>query len=154
VKGRPDATAETSFAGGVTFRYIETSALLAARIENDPVASAAVRGEGRRFLSALTIGEAARRLIRAGVLQQLSSNQVRAALLWLGRFERRCHTLDITPAILARVRRPFPIEPVRTLDAIHLATIESIEEAPSTVAVVTRDRRIAENARAMGYFVE
>jgi predicted nucleic acid-binding protein len=62
--------------------------------------------------------------------------------------------VDITPTILARVRRPFPMEPVRTLDAIHLATIESIEEEPSVVAVVTRDRRLAENARAMGYVVE
>jgi hypothetical protein len=56
--------------------------------------------------------------------------------------------------VLARSRRPYPREPVRTLDAIHLATIEMREEDPSTVAVVTRDRRIADNARAMRYLVE
>jgi predicted nucleic acid-binding protein len=146
--------AEPSFAGGVSFRYIETSALLAARLEHDPAASEAVRGEGRRFMSALTLAEAARRLIRSGRAGQLSPEQVRGALLWLRQFQRRCHTVDITAAILARVKRPFPIEPVRTLDAIHLATIESIEEDTSVVAVVTRDRRLAENARAMGYLVE
>lgn len=154
MKRGPGVKTEPSIRGGASFRYIETSALLAARLEDDPVASEAVRGEGRRFLSALTIAEAARRLIRAGVVGQLSHLQVRAALLWVRRFSQRCHVVDITPAILARARRPFPIEPLRTLDAIHVATIESIEEDPSSVAVVTRDRRIADNARAMGYVVE
>lgn len=36
----------------------------------------------------------------------------------------RCFLVAVTDAILARVRRPFPIEPVRMLDAVHLATTE------------------------------
>ena len=50
--------------------------------------------------------------------------------------------------------RPFPVEPVRTLDAIHLATLEVLGEVPQLVTVVTRDARMGENARAMGYGVE
>ena len=50
--------------------------------------------------------------------------------------------------------RPFPIEPVRTLDAIHLATIEEIGETPPFITIVTRDRRVRENAKALGYAVE
>lgn len=136
------------------FRYIETSALLAARVEHDIEASAAVRGEGRRVMSALTGAEAARRFVRSGAVGEMTALQVRSALTWLRRFEGRCHVVPVTPAILARLRRRYAVEPVRTLDAIHLATIESLDEDPLNVAVVTRDRRIAENARAMGYLVE
>ena len=73
---------------------------------------------------------------------------------WLRRFQQRCHVVEIDDGVLARVSRPYPHEPLRTLDAIHLATLELREDAPSLVAVVTRDRRIAQNARAMGYLVE
>jgi len=50
-------------------------------------------------------------------------------------------------------RNPL-MEPVRSLDAIHLATVETIDADSSLVAVVTRDRRVRENALAMGYAVE
>ena len=56
--------------------------------------------------------------------------------------------------VLARVRRPFPVEPVRTLDGVHLATAESLGEPPQLVTVVTRDARVRDNARALGYAVE
>jgi hypothetical protein len=49
--------------------------------------------------------------------------------------------------------RPFPIEPIRTFDAIHLATAASLGEAPQLVTVITRDERVARNARALGYAV-
>lgn len=29
---------------------------------------------------------------------------------------------QVSEAVLARARRPFPVEPIRTLDALHLAT--------------------------------
>jgi hypothetical protein len=46
------------------------------------------------------------------------------------------------------------VEPVRTLDAVHIATVESLAEAPQLVAIVTRDHRVRENATALGYSVE
>jgi hypothetical protein len=61
--------------------------------------------------------------------------------------------MAVTEEILKRVARPFPAEPVRTLDAIHLATLESLGETPQLVTVVTRDERVARNARALGYAV-
>lgn len=140
--------------GGVRFRYVETSALLAVRLENDAEAREAIRGEGIRFVSALTLAEAHRRIIRTGATGHLSEPQIRASQVWIRRFGQRCQVVNVTDEILARVRRRFPIEPIRTLDAIHLATIEAIGEDPLQVAVVTRDRRIADNARAMGYLVE
>ena len=72
----------------------------------------------------------------------------------LGRFERRCYVVAVTEAVLTRVRRPFPIEPIRTLDAVHLATAEMLGEPPALVTIVTRDARVQENAEALGYSVE
>ena len=45
------------------------------------------------------------------------------------------------------------MEPIGTLDANHLATVESLGEPPHLVTVITRHTRIAENARALGYSV-
>jgi hypothetical protein len=49
---------------------------------------------------------------------------------------------------------PFPVEPIRTLDAVHLATAELLGEPPQLVAVVTRDAAVRDNARALGYAIE
>jgi predicted nucleic acid-binding protein len=146
--------AEPVQAGGAAARYIESSALIAARLEGDANARQSIRGEGVRFTSALTLAEFARRVVRVREVGQMDAVRARTVLAWLRHFERNCEIVDITDDVLARVRRPFPVEPLRALDAIHLATIEMRAEDPALVAVVTRDRRVADNARAMGYVVE
>lgn len=68
---------------------------------------------------------------------------------------------DLTRLLLARVARvglredvlvratyPFPA-PVRTLDAIHLATIAYLRQHGVSVELATYDNRMAEVARAM-----
>ncbi len=72
----------------------------------------------------------------------------------LRRFERRCYIVAVTDGVLARVRRPFPVEPIRTLDAVHLATAELLGEPPPLITVVTRDVRVRENAQALGYALD
>jgi predicted nucleic acid-binding protein len=137
-----------------TFRYIETSALLAALLEQDAAARNALRGKRRRITSALTFTEATRALVRARVAQRLTPAEERAGLRWLQAFRRRCDVVTITDAVLARAGRPFPVEPIRTLDAVHLATAELLGEPPQLITIVTRDSRVIDNARAMGYAVE
>jgi len=68
--------------------------------------------------------------------------------------ERRCYVVAVTDDVLARVRRPFPAESVRTLDAVHIATAESLGEPPQLMTIVTRDNRVRENATALGHSVE
>ena len=104
--------------------------------------------------SALTIAEAARAIVRARVNGRLSPNEERAAVRALRAFERRCFIVAVSDTVLARVGRPFPVEPVRTLDALHLATAEVLGEPPPLVTIVTRDGRVSDNARALGYAVE
>jgi predicted nucleic acid-binding protein len=83
----------------------------------------------------------------------LTPEQERASVLALRRFERRCYVVAVTDAVLARVRRPFPVEPIRTLDAVHLATAELLGEPPPLMTIVTRDDRVRENAVVLGYAV-
>jgi predicted nucleic acid-binding protein len=148
------AKAPTSSADTVGVRYIESSALVAALLERDRDALKSVRSRGRKVTSALTIAEAARAILRARAAARLTIDQERAAVRALGRFERRCFLVGVTDAILARVRRPFPVEPIRTLDAVHLATTELLGEPPPLIVVVTRDVRVRDNAQALGYTVE
>jgi predicted nucleic acid-binding protein len=134
-------------------RYIESSALVAALVEQDAEAQGELRELGRRVTSALTFAEATRAVLRARVTRRITPAEERAALRDLRALERHCSVFAVTEDVLTRAARPFPVEPVRTLDAIHLATIELIGEAPQLVTVVTRDQRVARNARALGYEV-
>jgi predicted nucleic acid-binding protein len=112
-----------------------------------------LRIAGQRVTSALTFAEASRALIRARVAGRITPADERAALRALQTFERRCAVIGVTDDVLTRAGRPFPVEPIRTLDAIHLATAELLGEAPQLVTLITRDDRVRENARALGYLV-
>jgi predicted nucleic acid-binding protein len=139
---------------GASVRYIESSALVAALLEGDAAALKSVRTRGRQVTSALTIAETARAILRARVGARLTADEERAAVRALRRFERRSFMVAVTDSVLARVRRPFPVEPIRTLDAVHLATAELLGEPPPLVTIVTRDARVRDNAEALGYAVE
>jgi predicted nucleic acid-binding protein len=135
-------------------RYIESSALVAALLERDAAALKSVRTRGRQVTSALTIAEAGRAILRARAGARLTADEERAAVRALRRFERRSFMVAVTDSVLARVGRPFPVEPIRTLDAVHLATAELLGEPPALVTIVTRDARVRDNAEALGYAVE
>ena len=117
-------------------------------------ARASIRAQGKRVTSALTPAEAARAILRGRATGRLSEAEERAATRGLQVFARRCDLVRVTDAVLARVGRPFPVEPIRTLDALHLATAEELAEPPALVTIVTRDARVRDNARAVGYAVE
>src|SRR5205809_7845527 len=112
------------------------------------------RGGASHVTSALCYPEAVRAISRERATGRLTAAEEQPAVRALRTFERRCFILYVDRAVLARVRRPFPNEPLRTLDAVHLATTELLGEAPQVVTIVTRDVRVRDNARALGYIVE
>ena len=57
--------------------------------------------------------------------------------------------MELTPPVLARALQPFPV-PVRTLDALHLATIDFIRGQGETVELASYDNRLLAAARALG----
>ena len=132
---------------------MESSAVLAGRLENDRAAIATLNAAGRRVTSALTWAEVARAVVRARCARRLDAQAEAVAIRDIGRLALTCEQVDVSDEILLRAGRPFPVEPVRTLDAIHLATLDMLGEAPERVLVVTRDARVRANARALGYAV-
>ena len=58
--------------------------------------------------------------------------------------------VGLVDEVVERAGRRFPLEPVRSLDAIHLATALDLVEAHPDLHVLTLDVRLAENARALG----
>jgi predicted nucleic acid-binding protein len=57
--------------------------------------------------------------------------------------------VEMAPTVLARAVEPFPV-PVRTLDAMHLATALFLAERRQRVDVATYDERMTRAARALG----
>jgi predicted nucleic acid-binding protein len=127
---------------------------MAALLEHDTKVTKRLPAGTRRVTSALTLSEAGRAIIRARATGRLTPDDERAAARALRTFEWRCFVLEVNQAVLDRVRRPFRVEPVRTLDAIHLATAELLGELPRLVTIVTRDERVRANALALGYATE
>ena len=57
--------------------------------------------------------------------------------------------IEMTELVLARALEPFPI-PVRTLDALHLATSEFLRGQGESVALASYDNRLLAAAQALG----
>ena len=151
----PSATANRpgGSAAVIQLIYVESSALVAALLEHDASVIKRLPAGTRRVTSPLTLSEAGRAIIRGRTTGRLTAESEKAAVRALRTFERRCFVLEVNQA-LDRVRRSFPAEPIRTLDAIHLATAELLGEPPQLVTIVTRDERVRANALALGYAIE
>jgi uncharacterized protein len=61
----------------------------------------------------------------------------------------RVALLELASPVLTRALEPFP-KPVRTLDALHLASTEFLRERQPAIRLATYDSRQAGVARAMG----
>ncbi len=64
----------------------------------------------------------------------------------------RVALVELAPPVLARALEPFPL-PVRTLDALHLATVDFLLARRQRVRLATYDDRQARAARAMGVVI-
>jgi predicted nucleic acid-binding protein len=65
------------------------------------------------------------------------------------RLLERLALLEMLPNVLARAVEPFPV-PVRTLDALHLASIEFLRGLGQKVELATYDDRLLAAARGLG----
>lgn len=138
----------------MVYVYIETSAILSVILGQEAAMAPTAPMPGPRFTSALTLAETRRVIARGEATGGLTPDEERRAGTVMELFFSDCDVVSLSDEILLRAGRRFPVEPVRTLDAIHLATIESVGMPPHLVRVVTRDRRVRENAVALGYQVE
>lgn len=98
---------------------------------------------GPRFASRLADFEV--RVRAAGRANQRSAEDVEAVLAQMQFVEMSVTALNLL------YRKP-PVG-VRTLDAIHLATLEHLHRTGRTMPLATYDRRLAAAAHAMGFQV-
>ena len=61
------------------------------------------------------------------------------------------HLWRLTLDIVDRARRPFPAEPVRSLDAIHLASALAVRATVPGVELLTLDDRIRRAGKKLGF---
>jgi predicted nucleic acid-binding protein len=80
--------------------------------------------------------------INARGLSASHGNEVRALI-------GRVALIELTPPVLARALEPFP-SAVRTLDALHLASIEFLRTQRQQIVLATYDKRMEVTARALG----
>ena len=132
--------------------YAESSAVLAWLLDEDSAA------EVRRLLGAsdlivasdLTLIECDRVLLRALALGELSEAEAADRRAHLATAASDWHTLRVAPEIVDRARRPFPGEPIRTLDAIHLASALAARAAVAGLGLLSLDERIRRAGSRLG----
>lgn len=124
--------------------YLDTSVLLAQLLAEDRVPGEELWQE-TLVSSRLLEYEVWTRLNALG----LSATHGEDARLLIGRVA----LLELAPSVLARALEPFPVA-VRTLDALHLASLHFLEERGQQVTLVTYDVRLAAAAEALGLAVQ
>jgi hypothetical protein len=64
----------------------------------------------------------------------------------------RVSLIEMSPPVLVRALEPFPVA-VRTLDALHLASMEFLRLNGQRVDLASYDQRLLTAAQAMGFAV-
>jgi hypothetical protein len=83
--------------------------------------------------------------VHARRLERSHGDEVRALL-------ERVALVELNPVVLARALDPFPV-PVRTLDALHLATVEFLRASGQRIELASYDDRLLAAARALGILI-
>jgi len=135
--------------------YAESSAVLRWLLGSDGAATIQpALAEARAVVtSALTSAEVARTLHRLRAGNAIDARALDSAWARYSAAAAHWHFYAVSDSVLARVSQAFPREPVRTLDAIHLATAALFSREVTLAAVLSFDARIRENAQGLGLTV-
>lgn len=133
--------------------YAESSAVLAWLLDD------AAAPDVRRLLataalivaSDLTLIECDRVLLRAAALGELTEADAADRRAHLVAAASQWQVLHIVREVVDRARQPFPAEPIRTLDAIHLASALTARAALAGLALLSLDDRVRSVGRKLGF---
>ncbi|HEX6589815.1 MAG TPA: type II toxin-antitoxin system VapC family toxin [Longimicrobiales bacterium] len=121
--------------------YVDTSVVLAQLFAEDRIPPAALWRES--LVSSRLLEYELWTRMRA---RRVPAQGVDAARDLLGRIA----LLDLSRELVARVIEPFPA-PLRTLDALHLASAHFLAGQGIDVRIATYDERMVTAAKAMGF---
>jgi predicted nucleic acid-binding protein len=132
--------------------YAESSAVLAWLLDEESGATV------RNLLSAqpliiasdLTLIECDRVLHRAVALGELAEADAADRRAHLATTSAHWTLLRVGAEVVERARQPFPGTPVRTLDAIHLASLLVARSAIAGLALLSLDARMRSAAELLG----
>ena len=96
--------------------------------------------------SRLSQVEAARALLRLRYLSEASEEQLTDAAREIGALWARCEVWELTAAVCELANQVAPHKPLRTLDALHLATYLLARRRISDIELLTADQRLADAA--------
>jgi predicted nucleic acid-binding protein len=109
-------------------------------------------GEAELVLASdLTVIECRRALIRASAAGALPEATAQKRRAHLRRTLEHWILFRLEEEIVERASRAFPLEPIRTLDAIHLATALLAQSLVPDLALLSLDDRVRENGARMGF---
>ena len=135
--------------------YAESSAVLAWLLGEDGGDDVLERlSESRIVLTSdLTLIECDRVLHRAVALGELNESEAAGRRTAVATAAEHWAVFAIDGEIAQRARRAFPHEPIRTLDAIHLATALVARSLVTDLQILSLDERICGNAAELGFDV-
>lgn len=133
--------------------YAESSAVLAWLLEQEhgETVAATLAQADLIIASDVTLIECDRVMIRAVALGALEESDAVQRQARLNAVSAQWALLALGEEIIERARRAFPVEPIRTLDAIHLASALVARKATGNVAVLSLDHRVRQAAGQLGF---
>jgi predicted nucleic acid-binding protein len=133
--------------------YAESTAVLAWLLgeEADYRVREVLRRAALVAASDLVLLECDRVLIRAVALGEIDEATAADRRVLLNAAAAHWHLWRVSSEIVDRARRPFPVEPVRTLDAIHLASALAARSAVPGIELLSLDDRIRQAGKQLGF---
>ena len=133
--------------------YAESSAVLAWLLDEPagPSVREALAGAEIVLASDLTLLECDRALIRLSSTRRMREAQAAAERARLAHVASHWMLLSLSADVIERARHPFPVEPIRTLDAVHLASGLVARLTVPDIAFLTLDSRVRSCADPLGF---
>jgi hypothetical protein len=133
--------------------YAESSAILAWLLDDGPEGvdvAATLQAATSIATSDLTLIECDRVLARAAALHEITEADAATRHARLEAAAAHWIIFAVEEEVVARARRPFPVEPIRTLDAIHVATALIARRFLPTLAMLSLDERVRRVSDRLG----
>ncbi len=130
--------------------YLDTSAVLRAVLEGGttPEIEERIRTADVVITSRLSLVEAARALLRLRQSGDVAEERLADASREIEALWARCDVWELTASVCEMAAQVAPLRPLRTLDALHLATYLLARRRIDDLSLLTADARLEAAARS------
>ncbi|HLK11181.1 MAG TPA: type II toxin-antitoxin system VapC family toxin [Candidatus Binatia bacterium] len=109
-----------------------------------------LRQASKVVCSRLTLIECRRVVQRAAIEGRVAEADAAGVLAAFAQAAASWAVLELTREVADRAEVRFPLEPVRTLDAIHLASALALRQSLPDLVVLSTDDRMRRNCKRLG----